>query len=230
VADPFIGQLLTMPTTYAPVDWASCNGQTLPLAQNQALASLIGDIYGGDGSTTIGLPDLRGRTVIGSGPAFGQNFVVGATGGTPQQALTVANMPQHSHTAAVVPTGGSASVSATVTGTLNTPVALSAAYNAVSAGGGVATPSAGSSLGIASPSTVKIYTSSAGAAVSIGTVTANGNVTGALSVAATGSYPTSWSGTVAVGNAGSGAAFNIMPPYVTLTVCIATTGVYPVRG
>jgi microcystin-dependent protein len=229
VADPFIGQLVTLPYTFAPVDWALCNGQTLPVSQNQALFSLIYKTYGGDGVSDIGLPDLRGRTVIGSGPAFNTNYAVGATGGTPLQALTQANLPQHSHAAVVTPTSGAASVSATVTGTLNTPVTLSAGYNAVNAGGGSATPSTGTSLGIASPSTVKIYTSSAGTAVPIGTVTANGNVTGSLSVTASGSYPATWNGTVTVGNTGNGAPFSVMPPFVTLNVCIATQGIYPTR-
>jgi hypothetical protein len=138
-------------------------------------------------------------------------------------------MPQHTHTATFTPAGSSATVSATVAGSLNTTVSMSATYNAVSAAGTTPTPSAGASLGIASPSLVKIYTSNAGSAVPIGTVTADGNITGTLSVPATGSYPTSWSGAVNVGTAGSGAPFSIMPPYVSLNVVIATNGVYPTR-
>ena len=230
MAEPFIGQLLTLPFSWAPQDWALCNGQTVPLSQNQALVALIGTTYGGDGSSTIGLPDLRGRTVVGSGTdTFGNNWPLAQKGGTPSQALTVANLPQHSHTATFTPASSGTTVNATVTGTLNTSVSLSAAYNAVSAGGSSPTPTAGSSLGIASPGTVKIYTANTGTAVPIGTVTATGNISGALSVPATGSYPNSWSGTVAVGNTGSGTPFSIMQPYVTLNVCIATVGIYPTR-
>ncbi len=230
MAEPFIGQLLTLPFSWAPQDWASCNGQTLPASQNQALLALIGTTYGGDGRNTVGLPDMRGRTVVGSGTdTFGQTWQFGKAGGTPQQALTAANLPPHSHAATFTPTSSSTTVSATVTGTLNTAVTLSAAYNAVSAAGGSPTPTAGSSLGIASPGTVRIYTSNTGTAVPIGTVTANGNITGTLNVPAAGSYPNSWTGTVAVGNTGNGAPFSIMPPYVTLNVCIATVGMFPTR-
>jgi microcystin-dependent protein len=230
VSDPFIGQLLTLPFSWAPYGWAQCNGQTISAQQNQAMLALLGNTYGGDGNTTVGLPDLRGRTVVGSGTdTSGHSWPFAQAGGTPQQALTVANMPQHTHAATFTPTSSSTSVSATVTGTLNAAVSLSATYNAVSASGSTATPASGNSLGIASPSSVKIYTSNTGTAVPIGTVTANGNVTGTLSVPASGSYPSTWGGAVSVGNTGSGAPFSIMPPYVTLNVCIATSGIFPTR-
>ena len=230
MSDPYIGQLLALPFPWAPRDWSSCTGQILPIQQNEALFSLVSNTYGGDARTNFGLPDLRGRTVVGSGTdTLGNSWVVGHTGGTPQQALTTANMPQHTHTATFTPSASATTVNATVTGTLNTPVTLSATYNAVSASGSTSTPSAGNSLGNASPSSVKIYTSNTGTAVPIGTVTANGNVSGTLSVAATGTYPTPWNGSVVVGNTGNGVPFNIMPPYVSLNVCICMNGLYPTR-
>jgi len=230
VSDPYIGQLQALPFAWAPQDWSSCSGQILPINQNEALYSLVGTLYGGDARLNFGIPDLRGRTVIGSGiDTTGHAWNVGQTGGTPQQALTIANMPQHTHSAVFTPMSSSTTVNATVTGTLNTPVTLSATYNAVNAAGATAVPNAGYSLGNASPSSVKIYTAGAGTAVPIGTVTANGNVSGTLSVAATGSYPTPWNGTVSVGNTGGGVPFSIMPPFVSLNVCICTSGLYPTR-
>lgn len=231
MSDPFIGQLVTLPFSFAPIDWAACNGQTLPVPQNQALLALLGATYGGDGRNTIGVPNLCGRMVVGSGvDASGHNWAWGTSGGTPQQALTLANMPAHTHSATFTPSASSnATVNATVTGTLNTAVTLSANYNAVSANANATAPAANLSLGIGQPGSVKIYTSSSGTAVSIGTVTANGNVTGALSVAATGSYPVSNGGVVGVAATGSGAPFSIVPPYVAMTVAIATNGIWPSR-
>lgn len=231
MADPFIGQLVTLPFSFAPVDWASCNGQTLPLGQNQALYGLLGQQYGGNGTTTVGLPNLCGRMVVGSGvDASGNNWVWGTSGGTPQQALTLANMPPHTHSATFTPTGAAnATVNATVTGTVNTAVTLSASYNAVSANANATAPAANLSLGIGQPGSVKIYTSNAGTAVPIGTITANANVKGALSVAATGSYPVSTGGMVNVQQTGAGDPFSIVPPYVAMTVAIATVGIWPSR-
>lgn len=232
MAEPFIGQLLTLPFSWPPEGWASCNGQKLPIDQNQALFSLFGTVYGGDGQSTVGVPNLCGRTVVGSGTdTTGHNWVFGTSGGTPQQALTTANVPQHTHTATFTPAAASqdVNVSATVTGTLNTAVTLSATYNAVNAPATANVPAANLSLGVTSPSSFKIYTSNAGTAVPIGTVTANGNVTGALSVATTGSYPSSSGGAVAVGITGNGVPFSIMPPYVSLNVVVATSGIYPQR-
>lgn len=232
MAEPFIGQLLTLPFDWAPQGWSSCNGQVISLSQSEALFSLLGILYGGNGQSTFGLPDLRGRTVVGAGTAFGTTWATGATGGTPLAALTSANLPSHTHTAQFTPAGSSptkVSVTATVTGSLNTAVALSADYNAVNANANATSPGAGVALGIAQPGSVKLYTSSAGTAVPIGTVTAQGNVTGSLSVAASGSYPTSGGGSVAVGNTGAGAPFGIMPPFVGMNVVIAMNGEYPQR-
>lgn len=70
-SEPFIGQLSVFAGTFAPRGWALCDGQLLAISQNQALFSLIGTIYGGDGRTTFALPDLRGRVVIGPGQGPG---------------------------------------------------------------------------------------------------------------------------------------------------------------
>ncbi len=83
---------------YAPAGWALCNGQLLPIQQNAALFSLIGTTYGGDGQSTFGLPDLRGRAPIhvGQGPGL-QNYVWGQKGGVEAVTLTSPEMPAHIH-------------------------------------------------------------------------------------------------------------------------------------
>src|SRR5438067_367094 len=92
--DPFIGEVRMFGGNFAPVGWADCNGQLLAIAQNDALFSLIGTTYGGDGQTTFGLPDLRSRIPIG------MQGNLGAAGGTESVTLTSAMNPTHSHPAA----------------------------------------------------------------------------------------------------------------------------------
>jgi microcystin-dependent protein len=96
--DPFLGELALVPYTFAPKGWAFCNGQLLPINQNQALFALLGTTYGGDGKVTFALPDLRGRVPISSGQGPGlENYSLGQTGGAERVTLTAAEMPQHSH-------------------------------------------------------------------------------------------------------------------------------------
>jgi microcystin-dependent protein len=97
--DSYLGQIMLFAGNFAPVGWALCNGQLLPISQNQALFAVIGTMYGGDGVSNFALPDLRGRAPIcfGQGPAL-QNYEVGEKGGAETVALTAAQMPAHSHT------------------------------------------------------------------------------------------------------------------------------------
>ena len=85
---------------FAPRNWAFCNGQLLPIAQNQALFSLLGTTYGGDGRTTFGLPDLRGRTAIhpGTGPGLTPRRL-GDRSGTEVNTMSQLNLPNHTHAA-----------------------------------------------------------------------------------------------------------------------------------
>ena len=97
--DPFIAQTVAFPYTFCPRGWAPANGQLLAINQYQALFSLVGTTYGGDGRTTFGLPDLRGRTPIGVGTGPGlPTQAWGAKSGSTSFTLTTANMPSHSHT------------------------------------------------------------------------------------------------------------------------------------
>ncbi len=93
--------------TFAPSGWAMCNGQLLPINQNQALFALLGTTYGGNGVTTFALPDLRGRVAIhlGAGPGL-SDYVQGQTGGVEATALTLNNLPNHNHPLNCIPAGG----------------------------------------------------------------------------------------------------------------------------
>jgi microcystin-dependent protein len=95
VAEPFIGEIRIFSFNYVPTTqgWAQCNGQLLPINQNQALFSLFGTTYGGDGRTTFALPDLRGRVPI----HVGQGFTQGERGGEQAHTLSIAEIPTHTH-------------------------------------------------------------------------------------------------------------------------------------
>jgi len=100
MSEPFIGEIRMVGFTFAPRGWANCDGQLLPIAQNTALFSLFGTIYGGDGRTTFALPDLRGRVPIhtGNGPGL-TSRTQGSRSGAERVTLGVNNLPAHNHAA-----------------------------------------------------------------------------------------------------------------------------------
>lgn len=94
----FIGQLSLVAFNYAPNGWALCNGQLLPISQYQALFSLLGTTYGGDGVTNFALPDLQGRVPIHAGAGAGLSvYQAGQKGGAENVTLTINEMPAHNH-------------------------------------------------------------------------------------------------------------------------------------
>ncbi|MGJ8656446.1 MAG: phage tail protein [Akkermansiaceae bacterium] len=98
MSEPFLGQILTFAGNYTPSGYASCDGQLLPINTNQALFSILGTIYGGDGRTTFGLPNLNGRTPIHPGTGAGlSTFSLGQETGTEEHTLTQNHIPQHTH-------------------------------------------------------------------------------------------------------------------------------------
>ena len=100
MSEPFVGEIRMFAGNFAPQGWAFCDGQLLSVNQNDALFSLLGTIYGGDGRTTFGLPDLRGRLPMhaGTGPGLSPQRM-GSMGGQENVTLTVNEMPAHSHSA-----------------------------------------------------------------------------------------------------------------------------------
>lgn len=96
--EPFLGQIMLFGGNFAPRGWALCHGQLLPISQYSALFSLLGTTYGGDGRTTFGLPDLRGRAPIGVGHGPGLSTITwGERGGSETHRLSIAEMPSHDH-------------------------------------------------------------------------------------------------------------------------------------
>ena len=93
MSEPYIGEIRMFGGFFAPAGWSTCQGQILPIDQNDALFALIGTTYGGDGQTTFGLPDLQGRVPM----HVGSGFVLGQKAGVESVTLTVQQMPIHSH-------------------------------------------------------------------------------------------------------------------------------------
>jgi microcystin-dependent protein len=101
--DPFVGQIIPFAGSVVPRGWAQCNGQLLPINQNTALFSLLGTNYGGDGMRTFGLPDLRGRAILGAS----STIIPGVVSGSETVTLTTPELPAHTHTIQAATTQGS---------------------------------------------------------------------------------------------------------------------------
>lgn len=107
MSEPFVGEIRMFAGNFAPRGWSYCDGQLLAVSSNDALFSLLGTYYGGDGTTTFGLPDLRGRVPVhaGSGPGLSPRSQ-GARGGVENVMLTEQQLPPHSHDQLASPTAG----------------------------------------------------------------------------------------------------------------------------
>ena len=100
MSEPFIGCISVFGFSFAPRGWAQCSGQLLPINQNQSLFALLGTTYGGDGRTSFGLPDMRGRAPMHAGNGAGlSSRTLGQQLGTETVTLTAAQIPPHSHAA-----------------------------------------------------------------------------------------------------------------------------------
>lgn len=108
--EPFIGEIRMFSWNWAPEGFALCNGTTLQISQNQALAALLGNTYGGDRVKTFNLPDLRGRTPVmeGADPNISHTYALGEKGGTDAVTLTSAQVPIHSHQVGAITDPGNA--------------------------------------------------------------------------------------------------------------------------
>lgn len=99
MAEPFLSEIRIMSFVFPPKGWALCNGQLLPINQNQALFSLLGTTFGGDGRVNFALPDLRGRTPI----HVGSGHTLGERGGEQAHTISIAELPTHSHLVSASP-------------------------------------------------------------------------------------------------------------------------------
>jgi microcystin-dependent protein len=216
--DVFVGFISPFPFDWAPVNWSLCNGATMSLQQYTALYSLIGTKYGGDGRSTFGLPDLRGRQIIGMGQqpnGGGSNFPIASHGGSESTVLTAAQTPlvAHAHTATFTPGGGSGSQAS-----LSVSTAAASSATPVLSNGQTAYL-ANAAAGSSSNALKGLYTTTAPAEGATATIPVNGGGGGS-------------GGTVSVGPAGqaAAAAVPLMNPFLALNFCIALVGFYPARN
>jgi len=118
MAQPYVGQILMFAGNFPPAGWSTCQGQLMPISENDTLFNLIGTTYGGDGQSTFGMPDLQGRVPIHMGQGGGlSNYIIGQASGTEDVTLNVQQIPQHSHAVQIVtgnPGNSQASPSASV--------------------------------------------------------------------------------------------------------------------
>lgn len=208
-ADPYLSSVCVLAVNYTDVrGFMPAQGQTLSVPQNSALFSLLGVSFGGNGTTTFNLPDLRGRVIVGAGqPAIGgAPYVVGATGGS--TTLAVNQLPAHAHGL----TGGTVSMTGVTGSAAGSGLTLKgttvAATSASPTGNGLATTGLAKTYAPGAPNTNMVA----------------GSIDGSAPVTFTGS-PTLGGNTATTG---SGAA--VMPPYLALNYFIATEGVYPSRN
>lgn len=136
MTNPFIGEIRLFGFPRIPNGWLACNGQSVPIAQNEPLYSVIGTTYGGDGATNFNMPDLRGRVAIGQGTGQSlPSYALGQPGGQEQHTLIEAEMPTHSHslmsstaTATSAAPGVTVHIATDSSGNFYAPIANAAPY------------------------------------------------------------------------------------------------------
>ena len=205
MSDPYLGEIRMVGFNYAPVGWALCNGAIMAISQNNALFALLGTVYGGNGQTTFGLPDLRGRSPVGTGTGLGLSPIeIGEMAGTENVTLLMNQMPLHTHTA-------QSSGGVSVTGSVAIPACSSPTTGTLSP-----TPANNAVLGTAS---------AGGRPGDLYTTTAANTSLQPFNVQSTGTAPA-----VTIGAAGGSQPFSVRNPYLGITCIIALQGVFPSRG
>ncbi|MEX3955985.1 phage tail protein [Trinickia sp. EG282A] len=205
MSDPYVGEIRMVAFNFAPQGWALCQGQLLAVAQNEALYSLLGTFYGGNGVSNFQLPDLRGRTPVGAGQGLGLSSInLGEQAGTENVQLTISNMPSHTHSATAQP--------GTATGSVALPATTSTASENES--------------GVPGPNAVLGPVSSSGRPLGLySTATDNVTTLKPFNVSLQTSAP-------AITNSptGSNTPVPVRNPYLGINFCIALQGVFPPRG
>lgn len=249
----YIGTICYTAANYCPSGYLQASGQVLQIAQHQALFSLVGSVYGGNGSTTFALPDLQGRFPVGTGQGQGLPLVVrGQKDGVPSTSvtLTAAQLPQHTHSATFVPTTSgsgpitaSGSVSVPLSGSVsNASVSGTVTVNALTTAttGAQNSPSTSGAVTVGRPGGAnQFYPYDSTKAVAVPTTTSltatggtlSGNASGAVSLPVGGSLMTG--GTVTVGTTPAAPAQPVavptVPPRLGLTACIVELGIWPTQ-
>lgn len=200
-SEPFVGEIRFFGFNFAPLNWATCSGQVMSIAQNDVLFALVGTTYGGDGQNTFNLPDMRGRIPLhmGQGPGLSPR-TIGEKAGSETTTLTVNNLPSHNHAIGPVSLSG----------------ALSATLNANSAVGDNHDP-AGNAIAPAGAAALGFQSAAPNVSMNAGSVTLTGALTG-------GSLPAS------TGPSGSSLPVSNIPPYTAINCSIALFGVFPSRN
>jgi microcystin-dependent protein len=200
--EPFLGQIQAFGFNFAPRGWAQCQGQLLAINTNTALFSLLGTTYGGNGQTTFALPDFRGRTMVGQGQGPGLSpYSIGQQGGHEAMTLTTNNLPAHTHIATAQPHTHAATATATL--------------YAERIAGNSSNPS-GNMMGAANNMFVAPATQQ-------NVAMASDAITAAVTNADT---------VVNVTNSvtGNSSPFDNLSPYLCVSICIATEGIFPPRN
>ncbi|TKC91198.1 phage tail protein [Trinickia terrae] len=203
MSEPFLGEIRMVGFTFAPYGWALAQGQLISVSQNQALFALFGTTYGGDGRATFGLPDLRGRSPVGTGTGPGLAAIEpGEVGGVEAVQLTNTQLPTHTH--AVTTTGGGS-------GTISVAIPATTATTGEGA--------------VPGPTTVLGPASASGRASDMYSTAAPTTTLKPFNVPFTTTAPT-----VQIGTAGLGQPFETRNPFLGLTCIVALQGIYPSRG
>lgn len=205
-SESYIGTICVTAANFCPEGFLAADGAVLPVNTNQALFSLLGFTYGGNGSTTFALPDLRGRATIGTGQGTGltQYVTLGQKRGAETTQLSVNNLAAHNHAATYTP-GGSGGITATLQATGNNTAAAAtvpSTTNAFLAG-----------VKSDNPDATNMWAPSLTNPVTVGGLTIN----------------STGSGTVTVASTGGSQPIGILPPELGLTTCIVSYGIYPTR-
>lgn len=201
--DEFLGTIKIFGFNFAPRGWTLCQGQLLSISANTALFSLLGTTYGGNGQTTFGLPDLRGRTAIGAGQGPGlPDYSIGEVAGSPAVTLTSNQMPIHTHAATATAVSTSTSTSA------STLVAEGTAADAQNPNNKML-------------ATGNFYTTPN---------PANNRTMAAESIATTTTTDTTTNVTVTVAQAGGSQPVSVMNPFLAVNYSICLSGIFPSRN
>lgn len=210
MADPFVAEIRPLAFTFAPRNWTLCYGQMMAISEFSTVFALVGTAYGGDGRTNFGIPDLRGRMPMGMGAGPGLTpRQIGTRWGTEMAQLNTLHMASHDHEATFTPSGGSPITVDTTVEVSTTQASDQTAKTGdyLAAGTAAGRPEAA------------IYVDAAqkGTTVSLGGVTSTATGGGG-------------SGTVTIGQNGSGQPFEIMNPFLAINFSMALNGVFPPRN